>query len=136
MSSDDACARLQFTMNLQDFITETLVQIARGIEQAAEQLKGTKGLVNPRNVNTSTYAESGIYGFVDTEQTFHKAVQKIEFDVAVTASTGTATKGGIGIMVGAIGLGSQRQSEAQHSSVSRLKFVVPMVLPLENAPHD
>jgi hypothetical protein len=123
-------------MNLQDFITESLVQLARGIEGAAEQLKGTKAIVNPRNVSTETHTHSNIYGFVDTEQSYFKAVQRIEFDVAVTASTGTATKGGIGIMVGAIGLGSQGQSDAQNSSVSRIKFMVPMVLPMEAAPHD
>ena len=112
------------------------MQIALGIENAAERLKGSKALVNPRNVNTDTSLTSGIYGFVDTETHYFKVVQKIEFDVAVTASSGTATKGGIGIMVGAIGLGSQGQSEAQDSSVSRIKFVVPMVLPMENAPQD
>ena len=77
-----------------------------------------------------------VYGFLDTQTKFFKAVQKVEFDVAVTASTGTATKGGIGIMVGAIGLGSQGKSEAQDSSISRIKFLVPMVLPMEDAPHD
>jgi len=123
-------------MNLQDFITESLVQIALGIEGAAERLKGTKALVNPRNVSTETNVHTGIYGFVDTEQHYFKAVQKIEFDVAVTAASGTATKGGVGIMVGMIGLGTQGQSEAQDSSVSRIKFVIPMVLPMENAPQD
>jgi hypothetical protein len=123
-------------MNLQDFIKETLVQIARGIEGAAGELKGTKAIVNPRNVQTRTDVDSDVYGFLDTREKFYKAVQKIEFDVAVTASTGTATKGGIGIMVGAIGLGSQGKSESQDSSISRIKFLVPMVLPMEDAPHD
>ena len=123
-------------MNLQDFIKETLVQIARGIEGAAAELKGSKAIVNPRNVQTGTGDDRHVYGFLDTQTSFFKAVQKVEFDVAVTASTGTATKGGIGIMVGAIGLGSQGKSEAQDSSISRIKFLVPMVLPMEDAPHD
>jgi hypothetical protein len=123
-------------MNLQDFIKEALVQIARGIEGAAAELKDSKAVVNPRNVQTLEVPHGDIYGFVDTETKFLKAVQKVEFDVAVSASTGSATKGGIGIMVGAIGLGSQGKSESRDSSVSRIKFQVPMVLPMENAPHD
>jgi hypothetical protein len=123
-------------MNLQDFIKETLVQIARGIEGAAGELKGTKAIVNPRNVQPRTDVDSDVYGFVDTQEKFYKAVQKIEFDVAVTASTGTATKGGIGIMVGAIGLGSQGKSESQDSSIYRIQFLVPMVIPMEDDPND
>jgi hypothetical protein len=123
-------------MNLQDFIKETLVQIARGIEGAAAELQGSKAIVNPRNVQTRTDVDTDVYGFLDTHEKFYKAVQKVEFDVAVTASTGTATKGGIGIMVGTIGLGSQGKSESQDSSISRIKFLVPMVFPMEDAAHD
>ena len=104
-------------MNLQDFIKQTLIQIARGIEGAAAELKNSKAIVNPRNVQTGAGDDPNVYGFVDTQTKFCKTVQKVEFDVAVTASTGTATKGGIDVMVGAIGLGSQGKSESQDSSI-------------------
>lgn len=122
-------------MNLQDFITETIVQIVRGIENAGEQLKDSKALVNPRNVKIEPSA-TNVYGFVEVNKPFLKAVQKVEFDVAVTVSNGTTTKGGIGIMVGAIGLGSQGQSDAQSGYVSRIKFSIPVVFPMDSAPHD
>jgi hypothetical protein len=123
-------------MELQDFISGTLVQIARGIEDAAGKLKGTKAIVNPRNVAPAGEKYGDLYGFVNPHKPFYKAVQKIEFDVAVTASAGKETKSGIGIMVSSITVGSQGKSESQNSSVSRIRFSVPMVLPMEDAPHD
>ena len=123
-------------MELQEFISATLVQIARGIETAAEQLKDSKAIVNPRNVNTNVGANGLVYGYLDTQEKFYKVVHKIDFDVAVTAEKGTETKGGIGIHVGSIGIGSQGKTEKANSSVSRIRFSIPMVLPMENAPHD
>jgi hypothetical protein len=58
----------------------------------------------------------------------------LEFDVAVTAQEGTATKGGIGVFAGAIGLGSQGQSTAANQTVSRIKFAVPVLLPTIGTP--
>jgi small neutral amino acid transporter SnatA (MarC family) len=50
--------------------------------------------------------------------------------VAVTATDGTKTKGGIGVFVGAVGLGSQGQSEELKQSMSKIKFTVPLALPI------
>lgn len=125
-------------MELHEFIASTLVQIARGIEKASEELKDSKALVNPRNVATQGTKEKDehIYGYLNVHKKFYKVVQKIEFDVAVTAEKGKETKGGIGIHVGSIGVGSQGRSESNSSTVSRIRFSVPMVLPMEDAPHD
>ncbi len=58
-----------------------------------------------------------------------KQIQLVDFDVALTVKEGTETKGGIGIFVGAFGVGSQGQSSAENASLSRVKFVVPITLP-------
>ena len=58
-----------------------------------------------------------------------KELHPIEFDVAVTTTEGTETKGGIGVFVVAVGLGSQGKSDATNSSSSRIKFSVPIFLP-------
>ena len=123
-------------MELQEFITTTLVQIARGIENAAKELEGTRAIVNPRNVHAIEGKGNSVYGYLNTQKQFYKVVQKIDFDVAVTAEKGTETKGGIGIQVGSIGLGSQGKSEKSNSSVSRICFSIPIVLPMEDAPFD
>ena len=118
-------------MNLQQFVSETLIQIARGIEQANAGLTDSTAKVNPKGIATGGTHADKIYGYLaeDEPDTFRKVVESIEFDVAVYATEGTETKGGIGIMVGTIGLGSQGKSKADHSSESRIKFRVPMLLP-------
>jgi len=123
-------------MELQEFISTTLVQIARGIEDAAKQLLDTKAIVNPRNVRPMPDRSDTVYGILNTEKQFHKIVQKIDFDVAVTAEKGSKTKGGVGIQVGSIGVGTQAQSDRTSSTISRIKFSIPMVLPMEDAPFD
>lgn len=123
-------------MELQEFISGTLVQISLGIESAASQLKDSKALVNPRNVSTTGSKDEHIYGYLNVHRKFYKVVQKIEFDVAVTAEKAKETKNGIGISVGSLTVGSQGKSDATSSTVSRIRFTVPMVLPMEDAPHD
>ena len=118
-------------MDLQNFITQTLVQIAKGVEGAVTELKDSSAIVNPRNVSGTHIENPNVFGYLDTNKKYLRVVQQIEFDVAVVASKGTETKGGIGIMVGSIGLGSQGKSDAENSSHSRIKFKIPMVLPFD-----
>ena len=123
-------------MELHTFISSTLVQIAQGIENANKQLEGTRALVNPRNVHPVEGKGSSVYGYLNTKKKFYKVVQRIDFDVAVTAEAGTETKGGVGIQVGSIGIGTQGKSEKANSSVSRIAFSIPMVLPMDDSPFD
>ncbi|MBE2179388.1 MAG: hypothetical protein IAE97_02860 [Chthoniobacterales bacterium] len=121
-------------MQLSDFISETLVQIATGIDQANAALSASKAKVNPENVfpSDSSY-NSTVYGHIQTDQQMNPAVHLIQFDVAVYAAEETETKGGIGIMVGTIGLGSQGRSDATSSTTSRIQFGIPMLLPSAKA---
>ena len=119
-------------MDLQSFIKEALVQIAKGIEDAGEALQDSDAIVNPSNV-VGTGGDRGtkVYGWLtdNRPESVRRAVQNIEFDVAVTAASGTETKGGIGIMVGMVVVGSQGKSDASQTSQSRIQFSVPMALP-------
>lgn len=117
-------------MNLKDFIKETLSQIAEGIAEADEQVSKSGGAVNPSNVNSNKSGE-GPYGFYaeDKKGSYRRGVESIEFDVVVTIAEGKETKGGIGIHVGAIGIGSAGKSDHSNSSESRIKFRVPMLFP-------
>jgi hypothetical protein len=117
-------------MNLRDFIRETLTEIADGVAEADEKVAARGGAVNPRNVVTNKSGE-GPYGFCieDRKAKYHPAVESIEFDVVVSAAEGKETKGGIGVHVGAIGIGSAGKSDQASSSQSRIKFRIPMLLP-------
>tara|TARA_R110002049_G_scaffold307041_1_gene506626 strand:- start:48 stop:416 length:369 start_codon:yes stop_codon:yes gene_type:complete len=121
-------------MELQQFISFALVQISKGIEDAANQLKDSTSVVNPRNVvGTNGKDDQKVYGYLadNTPRQTLKAVQLIDFDIAVVAEEGSKSKGGLGIRVGGMGIGVQGQSEDKTSSESRIKFSIPMVLPTE-----
>lgn len=108
-------------MKLQDFVSETLKEIITGVEKAQKAAKNSGAEINPRD---HFEAPSGKYlfraGFL---------AEHVEFDVAVTTSEGTESKGGLGIFVAGIGVGAQGKSDSSSSSVSHIKFAVPIVLP-------
>lgn len=114
-------------MELRDFIKESLVQIIQGVSDAQHQIQAatSQGAISPRIRNDwSTLDKKGVLYNQDG-----CPLQTVEFDVAVTATEGTGTKGGIGIAVGFLGLGSQGQSSASRENISRIKFAVPISLP-------
>jgi hypothetical protein len=104
-------------VQLQDFITQSLVQIVQGVEAAADALKDSSAVISP------VQREKAPMGGTQT------LIQKVDFDVAVFVSEGTETKGGIGIAIASITLGSTGKSDTSSSSQSRLRFSVPIMLP-------
>ena len=115
-------------MDLKDFISQTLVQIAEGVNESGERIKELGGQVNP--FLTSDHKEMGRHGILWGGG---QAVHIVAFDVALTVNSGTGTKGGIGVFAGAVNLGSSAESRAENSSVSRVSFTVPLSLPRPKA---
>ena len=111
-------------MDLKEFVSQTLMQIIEGVSETQSQAKEFEAEVNP-HLN-STHSEMGKQGFLWAGG---RAAQIVQFDVALTVVEGKGTKGGIGVFAGAINLGSAGQSQSESSSVSRVKFCVPVVLP-------
>jgi len=101
-------------MELEEFITESLKQIMTGVTKAQEDPANT-GIINAIKPGGGLYAP----------------VKEIEFDVAVTVSQEQGTKGGIGIFVGDVGVGAKGQSQSSNTSVSRIKFSVPVAFSLK-----
>lgn len=114
-------------IQLEDFVSETLKQIVNGVK-AAQACSGKNGAsINPSTLDFRTdQGEVRLY-----DRTSGRIAQEIDFDIAVTTTEGTKTKGGIGIFVGPVGVGSQGQSDAMNSSMSRIKFKVPLLLPAQ-----
>ncbi|OZY84390.1 hypothetical protein CBP51_14360 [Cellvibrio mixtus] len=112
-------------MELQEFVSETLLQIISGVKNAQEKTNSFGGSVNPRITGSSEYAAQ--HGFLRTVG--GGPAQIVQFDVALTVTEGTGTKGGIGVFAGAINLGSSGQSANENKSISRVKFSVPITLP-------
>jgi hypothetical protein len=122
-------------MNLQEFITESLVQIAEGIREANNRLNDKDALVNPRGYNAEPGGHVHGYLLSKEHQDYGKSkenphiVQSVAFDVAVAADQTTTTEGGGKLRVVALDLGAERSSESKNHSESRIRFTIPMVFP-------
>ena len=112
-------------MDLKQFITETLVQISEGIEEAQRQLKerGSAAIVNTNMTKTDD-------GHLVTGGR-RRPVEYVEFDVAILANEGTETKAGIGLTVASLlKLDAGGKSSESAGRESRIKFKVPMSYPM------
>jgi hypothetical protein len=112
-------------MNLKDFISETLVEIAEGVQDAQERATG----VNPKPSHIYTTSQTGGSNLILGLRENNDPIHMVEFDVAVTSSEGKETKGGISVVSGLISLGAQGKSQENTQSISRIKFKVPVCLP-------
>ena len=107
-------------MDLKDFIAETLVQIQEGVQEAINRRsasQGAAGVINP------------VWGNVNEISPDHR--QNVEFDVAVTVTDKTTAGGNAGIKVFSIELGGKAEKGAEQSTVSHIKFSIPLVPPVQ-----
>jgi len=104
-------------MELKEFITETIVQIREGVQDAIKRRSDTRsaaGVINPAWVDT----------FSDSNR------QMVEFDVAVTVADKLAGSAHGGLRVLSVELGAKGSKEAEKSTVSRVKFSLPIIPPM------
>lgn len=114
-------------MDIKEFVSQSIQQVIAGVREAQQQ-HGTDARINPSSLRLgSATRQEHLFDFDN-----HMLLSNIEFDVAVTAEEGKGTKGGIGVFVGAVRLGTQGQSESKNSSISRPRFNVPICLPKGN----
>ena len=116
-------------VDLQQFVSASLVQIVNGVRDAQEALKDTGALVSPQMRKTDTAQSIG-----SAEGHGGQPVFLVEFDVVVTATSGQGSKAGVGVMVGSIGLGAKGHSEENASRDSWIRFSVPLMLALQVRP--
>ena len=114
-------------MELKDFVSATLISIVEGVKEAQLKYDFTGGnrIVNPP-LRVSRASK-------EPQSLSQLAVQTVEFDVAVSTSESSHGKGGIGLFVGAIGLGAQGSTGSANAQLSRIKFHVPISLPMQKA---
>ena len=111
-------------MELKEFVAQTLTQIIDGVVQSQTNAIAHGALVNP-HLNPMS-GKNSEHGFLQCLEGF---AQVVKFDVALTVTEGTGTKGGIGVFAGPVNLGTSGQSSNSNSSVSRVQFNVPLILP-------
>ncbi len=100
-------------MDLQTFVCETLCQIQAGVQDAIK--RGGAGVINPL--------------FSRYDQDKQDIVEKVTFDVAVTASEGEEREGKAGLRVWSVGVGGAIKGATASETVSRVQFAVRIVAP-------
>lgn len=110
-------------MNLQEFIKMALTEIVAGVSEASQGAQEHGGSVGSMK----------LYGYLKENHILtnenSQPVTTVEFDIALAEANSKDTKGGIGVYLGAVGLGSQGASHGEASTHSRIKFSVPVILP-------
>ena len=113
-------------MTLQEFVKETLIQTAQGTQDAQEAVAKVGGTVNPASMYLASTKTDEIV-FLETASG-GRPIAAIKFDVALTVTSSSGKKGGLGLFVAGAGIGGQVDSVNQNSSVSRIQFTVPLQL--------
>lgn len=109
-------------MELKDFIKETLIQITQGISEAQTELEESNCVINPRDIKEDGFANVMIKNKRHT-------VQCIDFKIALTSTTESADKAGIGVMLGSFGIGGNKTSSDGNTSNTNISFSIPVVFP-------
>lgn len=110
-------------MKLDDFVSETLKQIIKGVVAAQVYGNTQNAKVNPITARFHSKTE----GYAYCQET-GVPLQKVTFDVAVTV-TEEQTTANNGESVGSISVTSASSNSSQNSSISRIQFEVPVLLP-------
>lgn len=116
--------RGKLKMELSEFITSSLTQLTTGIADAREAVEGAGGSINP-----GAASEAGMVRGIQVGE-FTVPVVDIEFDVAVTASESDGSSGGIAVVAGFLSVGGSSKRQTGDEQVSRLRFTIPMALPV------
>lgn len=115
-------------MNLEDFITNTIVDIVNGANKANEKLKNSGSFIVGSDIHEFK-SENMIKAATDKNHKLH-IVSEINFDIAVTVSDESQGKGGGGIEIMDIfKLGGSKKETTANSNVSRIQFKIPVALP-------
>lgn len=114
-------------MELKDFISQTLIHISEGVSEAQNMLKESGTKINPffKTSEKNTKHSIGNLQRLGNEQ----PVFPIEFDIAIGETAGDGTKASIGVLSAILGAGVQTELKSSQSNISRIKFIVPIVLP-------
>lgn len=114
-------------MDLKDFIATSLTQIAEGILSASDALANTDAQVNPKDIVT-TQGFGRVQGPLGALGV-GRLVERVQFDVAVTAESSDMGKAGLKVGFSAFGANAAAETVDKSGNTSRIQFAVPMVFP-------
>lgn len=118
-------------MNLKDFVKETILDIAKAIDEANKEASEQRIdlLVNPYPLYEAHTGHTEVYKDTTSKRGDRSTVEKIEFDVAVTSSN--KSDGSVGSSIDIVGfkIGADGKISDGIENVSRIKFKIPVSFP-------
>jgi len=113
-------------MKLDKYVEETIKQIITGISAAKEFGDQNGAKVNPASATFNHQNATNIFC-----SNTGVPIQKIDFDIVVSVSEGNSSTDSPEITVGSSTIsGNTQTSETTNSSTNRIKFSIPVLLPL------
>ncbi|WP_140844136.1 hypothetical protein [Variovorax guangxiensis] len=114
-------------MDLKTFVAESLLQIVQGVVESSVPIANLGGAVSP------------VYYPKDTERFLGNSkggenypVYAIDFDVALSATAGLSTEHTERLEVASVGVNTAiQQGSAEDKTISRIRFMVPLQLPVD-----
>ena len=117
-------------MELKDFISSSIEQIALGIMEASAKCETFDVIVNP-NI---TIGSDSDYCIPKNPERINitRRVQMIEMDIAVNITESEHNTMGAKIGVSMFGVNGETKGGKNTSNESRIKFSIPVCLPIKN----
>jgi hypothetical protein len=115
-------------MNLDEFISESLKGIFKGVKDAQDFAKENGGRVNPIYFSTNAINKKNDFVKIESNEG-STMVTEIDFDIAVTASDKKESGISGGISVLSLKFGGKTDGEKYNETVSRIKFSIAVALP-------
>ncbi|MEJ8846365.1 hypothetical protein [Variovorax rhizosphaerae] len=114
-------------MELKTFVAESLLQIVKGVVESSGEIAELGGAVSPVFHN-----REGTTRLLGSTKGSGEPVFSVDFDVALTTTTGSAKEAGEKLSVVAMASTSTKFDEhASEQTYSRIRFMVPLQLPAD-----
>lgn len=119
-------------MDLKNFISTVLVEIADGVKDAQEHYQEFGGAVNPsgficENNNLYSLASKRVG---QTNDMF--PLNTIEFEVGLSDGNNTENSKGIGVLLSSVGIGANNKTLTSNSAITTIKFNLTVKLPIQD----
>lgn len=112
-------------MELKTFIKSAITQIVESVEELNNEIQIENVYINPCS------------HYKDFDKTIVKGeyfynLSEINFDLTVSAADNAEKGAKVGVVASVVGLGASTKAGTQNSSVSKLQFTIPVMLPSKN----
>ncbi len=113
-------------MDLKEFVSETLLSIINGVNDAQEKSKELGAFINPGGLmrNTSNVSDNSVW-----DNSTNNYAQPVTFDVAITAEDTAQAGAKVKVLSGILGGDIGGEKGNKNVVASRIQFTVPILLP-------